>query len=216
MPALLTPGTTGVIVVHNHPSGDPQPSADDARLTQRLCAAADILDVGLLDHLIVGEDGRYYSFRERGELRLAAQQWERGRPESPGPSRRLIVGHHSVPSSLVRFAPTPAGLTGLTATSWRPNGGSYVMARACARRVRHGAPSGRKEEAMRDTNSPAVDVTIGGQTRIYHAYITTAPATLDGPATLTLYASSFAESSGGRRIRSRSIERSAARLRDSY
>ncbi len=46
---------------------------------------------------------------------------------------------------------------------------------------------------MRDTNSPAVDVTIGGQTRIYHAYITTAPATLDGPATLTLYASTFAD-----------------------
>jgi hypothetical protein len=46
---------------------------------------------------------------------------------------------------------------------------------------------------MRDMNSPAVDVTIGGQTRIYHAYITTAPATLDGPATLTLYASTFAD-----------------------
>ena len=46
---------------------------------------------------------------------------------------------------------------------------------------------------MRDTNSPAVDVTIGGQTRIYHAFITTAPASLDGPATLTLYASTFAD-----------------------
>jgi hypothetical protein len=55
------------------------------------------------------------------------------------------------------------------------------------------ALSGEKEEAMKDTNSPAVDVTIGGQTRIYHAYITTAPATLDGPATLTLYASTFAD-----------------------
>ena len=46
---------------------------------------------------------------------------------------------------------------------------------------------------MKDTNSPAVDVTISGQTRIYHACITTAPATLDGPATLTLYASTFAD-----------------------
>jgi DNA repair protein RadC len=74
VPALVTPGATGLIVVHNHPSGDPQPSANDARLTQRLCAAADILDVSLLDHLIVGEDGRYYSFRERGELRLEGRR----------------------------------------------------------------------------------------------------------------------------------------------
>jgi DNA repair protein RadC len=64
VPAFLTPATTALIVVHNHPSGDPTPSTDDARLTARLCSAAHILDVGLLDHLIVGRDGRYFSFRE--------------------------------------------------------------------------------------------------------------------------------------------------------
>ena len=53
VPACLTPGTTGLMVVHNHPSGDPTPSPDDARLTLRLCAAADVLDMPLLDHLIV-------------------------------------------------------------------------------------------------------------------------------------------------------------------
>ena len=37
VPACLTPGTTGLMVVHNHPSGDPSPSPDDARLTLRLC-----------------------------------------------------------------------------------------------------------------------------------------------------------------------------------
>jgi DNA repair protein RadC len=68
VPACLTPGTTGLIVVHNHPSGDPTPSPDDARLTTRLCAAADVLDIGLLDHLIVGEEHRYFSFREAGTL----------------------------------------------------------------------------------------------------------------------------------------------------
>jgi DNA repair protein RadC len=68
VPACVTPGTTGLIVVHNHPSGDPTPSPDDARLTLRLCAAADVLDIGLLDHLIVGEAHRYYSFRESGGL----------------------------------------------------------------------------------------------------------------------------------------------------
>ena len=38
LPACLTPGTTGLMVVHNHPSGDPTPSPDDAQLTLRLCA----------------------------------------------------------------------------------------------------------------------------------------------------------------------------------
>ena len=49
---------------------------------------------------------------------------------------------------------------------------------------------------MNHAYSPAVDVTIGGQTRIYHAFITTAPATCDGPSTLTLYESSFADVAG--------------------
>ena len=66
VPACLTPGTTGLMVVHNHPSGDPTPSPDDARLTLRLCAAADVLELPLLDHLIVGDRHRYYSFCEAG------------------------------------------------------------------------------------------------------------------------------------------------------
>ena len=55
-------------MVHNHPSGDPTPSPDDARLTIRLAQAADVLDMPLLDHLIVGDAGRYFSFREAGTL----------------------------------------------------------------------------------------------------------------------------------------------------
>lgn len=51
-----------------HPSGDPTPSPDDARLTLRLAQAADILDMPLLDHLIVGDAGRYFSFCETGTL----------------------------------------------------------------------------------------------------------------------------------------------------
>ena len=66
VPACLTPGTTALIVVHNHPSGNPTPSPDDAKLTIRLCAAADVLDLPLLDHLIVGDGDRYFSFREAG------------------------------------------------------------------------------------------------------------------------------------------------------
>lgn len=74
LPACLTPGTTGLIVVHNHPSGDPTPSPDDLALTKRLQSAGAILDLPLLDHLIVGEGERYYSFREAGAL-TGLQPW---------------------------------------------------------------------------------------------------------------------------------------------
>ncbi len=73
VPACLTPGTTAVMVVHNHPSGDPAPSPDDARLTLRLCAAADVLDLPLLDHLIVGDQQRYFSFHEAGSMGAATR-----------------------------------------------------------------------------------------------------------------------------------------------
>jgi len=54
--------------VHNHPSGDPTPSPDDIALTARLESAAAILDFSLVDHLIVGENQRYFSFRAAGRL----------------------------------------------------------------------------------------------------------------------------------------------------
>ena len=57
----------GVIVAHNHPSGDARPSAEDRAATRRLERAGRILGVPLLDHIVVGEGG-YYSFREEGGL----------------------------------------------------------------------------------------------------------------------------------------------------
>ncbi len=61
-----------VIVVHNHPSGDPSPSAADHSLTRRLAEAAELLQIKLLDHVIIGApaEGRaaYFSFREAGVL----------------------------------------------------------------------------------------------------------------------------------------------------
>ncbi len=64
----LEEGATRVIVGHNHPSGDPEPSQDDLRITAALSAAGDLLGIELLDHLIVG-DGCYVSLRDRGRLR---------------------------------------------------------------------------------------------------------------------------------------------------
>jgi DNA repair protein RadC len=55
----------GLILVHNHPSGDPTPSPDDLRLTAEALAAGRLLDIQLLDHLIVAGDG-FVSLRDRG------------------------------------------------------------------------------------------------------------------------------------------------------
>ena len=56
-----------VIFLHNHPSGDPTPSVEDRRLTERLVAAGEVLGIRVLDHMIVG-DGRYISFADEGWL----------------------------------------------------------------------------------------------------------------------------------------------------
>jgi len=61
-----------VIVVHNHPSGDPSPSQADHSLTRRLSEAAELLQIKLLDHIIIGAPGQgrspYFSFKEAGVL----------------------------------------------------------------------------------------------------------------------------------------------------
>lgn len=58
---------SGIIVSHNHPSGEVDPSEQDLRLTKRLAEAGEILDIKLLDHLIVSTD-HYYSFKDEGRL----------------------------------------------------------------------------------------------------------------------------------------------------
>lgn len=55
----------GIILVHNHPSGDPTPSPDDLHLTAEALAAGRLLDIALLDHLVIGHDA-YASLRDRG------------------------------------------------------------------------------------------------------------------------------------------------------
>ncbi len=55
----------GIIVVHNHPSGDPTPSPEDVRLTEAIIQAGKLLDIEVLDHLIIGH-GRFVSLQERG------------------------------------------------------------------------------------------------------------------------------------------------------
>ncbi len=58
-------GAAALILVHNHPSGDPTPSPEDVRLTREAGRAGDLLGVELLDHIVVGRQG-HVSLRERG------------------------------------------------------------------------------------------------------------------------------------------------------
>lgn len=61
----LRTNAAALIVVHNHPSGDPTPSPEDAQVTRQLVEAGKLLDVDVLDHLVIGM-GRWVSLRERG------------------------------------------------------------------------------------------------------------------------------------------------------
>ena len=55
-----------IIVVHNHPSGDPSPSADDVSVTRDLVSAGKLMDIELLDHVILGAGNSYVSLKEKG------------------------------------------------------------------------------------------------------------------------------------------------------
>ena len=65
---------TGFVLAHNHPSGDPEPSSADLRITRQLRTAADTLEIRLHDHLILGDPAidraglGYYSFKRGGHL----------------------------------------------------------------------------------------------------------------------------------------------------
>ena len=63
----LRKSAASIILVHNHPSGDPSPSQEDLEVTRRLVEAGNLLGIAVRDHLIIG-DGCYFSFKEKGLL----------------------------------------------------------------------------------------------------------------------------------------------------
>ncbi|MFF2092054.1 MULTISPECIES: DNA repair protein RadC [Paenibacillus] len=65
--AAIKCSSASLICVHNHPSGDPQPSPEDIALTKRLMEAGELVGIEVLDHLVIG-DGRFISLKEQGYL----------------------------------------------------------------------------------------------------------------------------------------------------
>lgn len=59
---------SGIILVHNHPTGIVSPSDDDFRTTKSIKQAGELMEILLLDHIIVGPDENYYSFKQEGTL----------------------------------------------------------------------------------------------------------------------------------------------------
>jgi DNA repair protein RadC len=68
MKTALMSNAAGIAFIHNHPSGDPGPSPEDINLTRTLAACAELFDIRVLDHVIVGDDGKYASFLEKNLL----------------------------------------------------------------------------------------------------------------------------------------------------
>ena len=102
--AAILAGAYALILMHNHPSGDPTPSEADRRLTKNIREAAGILQINLLDHVIVGSPGAdrrsYFSFREVGTpmkpalpnfIFGAIYRTRSGEPDCLGNRRRVLL-----------------------------------------------------------------------------------------------------------------------------
>jgi hypothetical protein len=92
----------------------------------------------------------------------------------------------------LRFAPTPFGAIGLDAPSGTPRIGHYVMAGFSRLREQ----MERRDPMYAPRFTPSIEVTVGRETRLYHAFITNAPVTLDAPATVTLHTAPLADVCG--------------------
>src|SRR5262249_3648262 len=64
----LTAGATGLVLIHNHPSGQVQPSSQDIQLTDTIAQGCKVLAITFMDHLIVGRGGDFYSFVMHGKM----------------------------------------------------------------------------------------------------------------------------------------------------
>ena len=64
--AAIKANASGILVCHNHPSGNLNPSESDTKITQKIKEAGNLLDIQLVDHLIITTDGEYFSYADQG------------------------------------------------------------------------------------------------------------------------------------------------------
>jgi DNA repair protein RadC len=69
--AAILANAAAILCGHNHPSGDPQPSREDRAITLRLVEAGKLLGINVVDHIIIGSAGKYFSFADEGLLNAA-------------------------------------------------------------------------------------------------------------------------------------------------
>jgi DNA repair protein RadC len=69
--AAILANAAAIVCGHNHPSGDTVPSQEDRAMTQRLVNAGTLLGINVVDHIIIGREGRYFSFADEGLLTAA-------------------------------------------------------------------------------------------------------------------------------------------------
>ena len=67
--AAILANSNAIILSHNHPSGNPTLSREDMEVTKRLVEAGNILGIEVIDHVVIGDNGKYFSFKERGVLK---------------------------------------------------------------------------------------------------------------------------------------------------
>lgn len=93
----VTLKATCLVFVHNHPSGNTRPSEDDHKLTRRLVHVAYLAEMMVLDHIIVGKQGEYFSFKDQGLILIYEQEVRETYRLNPRPSGGLL--HESIPAA---------------------------------------------------------------------------------------------------------------------
>ena len=89
--ATILSNTVGMIMIHNHVSGNLNPSYDDVKLTKSMKSLCDLIGVKLLDHIIVGREDRYYSFEENDIIRNTSQWLSEHKECLPKASKESVL-----------------------------------------------------------------------------------------------------------------------------
>ncbi len=81
-----------IMLVHNHPSGNPKPSQEDMLITEKIRRAAQIMDIPLVDHVIIGSDGLYFSFQANGLLTAEKKEGQKAADRKEGIMEAISQG----------------------------------------------------------------------------------------------------------------------------